>query len=67
MGVCGYTYDQVQQMPIDALHRAIAAKAKFERAPWNALFAAFGGEGEPQAAPVSVRPFSPELFDALFP
>lgn len=68
MGVCGYTYSEVQEMPIDALARAITARKKHDAAPWNTLFSAFFGEPDKsKPAPESVRPFSIELFDALFP
>lgn len=67
MGVCGYTYSEVQQMPIDALARSITAKRKHDAAPWNALFTAlFGAASESEPAQESARTFSPELFDALF-
>lgn len=68
MGVCGYTYAQVQHMPISALTRAIQAKKKHDAAPWNALFKAFFGSPDQPGAPVkeSVREMTPQLFDALF-
>lgn len=65
MGVCGYTYSEVQDMPIDALARAISARNKHDAAPWNALFRMFGGE--PESAPEATRPMNMQLFDALFP
>ncbi|WP_448043816.1 hypothetical protein [Bradyrhizobium liaoningense] len=67
MGVCGYTYREVQDMPIDALSRAITAKNKHDAAPWNALFRMFCGDPEPEQPKVSARPFSIDLFDAWFP
>lgn len=65
MGVCGYTYSEVQRMPIDALSRAIKARKAHDYAPWNALFNAFAGGEVP--ARESARQMSVELFDALFP
>jgi hypothetical protein len=67
MGVCGYTYSEVQEMPIDALARAIAARNKHDAAPWNALFRMFGGNEDDTAAPIAARPMNIQLFDALFP
>lgn len=67
MGVCGYTYSEVQEMPIDALARAIKAKKAHDFAPWKSLFTAVFGASEETPAPISVRPLNMELFDALFP
>jgi hypothetical protein len=68
MGVCGYTWDEVQQMPIDALARAINSRKKHDVAPWNALFAAFfGAPDAPSPVKESARVMSPALFDSLFP
>lgn len=64
MGVCGYTYDEVSAMPIDALARAISSRNKFVNA---ILRAALGGPSEEDAAaPEVARPLTPALFDALF-
>lgn len=68
MGVCGYTYREAQEMPIDALARAINARNKHDVAPWNELFKMFGGEAEPTMPTKQAhRPFDMGLFDALFP
>lgn len=63
MGVCGYTYDQVSKMPIDALARAISSRNKFVNA---ILRAAFGAPEEPAPAPAPKQGITPALFDALF-
>lgn len=65
MGVCGYTYSEVQEMPIDALARAITARKKHDFEPWNVLLSALFGE--PESAPEATRPMNIQLFDALFP
>lgn len=66
MGVCGYTYSEVQDMPIDALSRAINAKKAHDFAPWKSLFAAFFGAPESEPTRKSGRPLTPELFKGLF-
>jgi hypothetical protein len=62
MGVCGYTFDEVSAMPIDALARAITARNKFVNA---ILRAALGGD-EPAPVAAAARPMTPALFDAVF-
>lgn len=64
MGVCGYTWSEVQHMPIDALARAISARNRFA----NAILHAFLGPADPQPQPVKkpARKFSLKMFDALF-
>lgn len=63
MGIVGYTYDEVNAMPMEAIERAVNARMKFVN---NILRACFG-EGEPPAPePKATRPLSPKLFDALF-
>lgn len=61
MGVCGYTYDQVSAMPIDAILRAISSRKKFVG---EILRAAFGSDTP--ASAVAARPMTPQLFDAVF-
>jgi hypothetical protein len=62
MGVCGYTYEQVSAMPIDALARAISARNKFT----NTILRAFLGGSETAAPAANTRPLT-AVFDAIFP
>lgn len=62
MGVCGYTYDQVSAMPIDALARAISARNKFT----NTILRAFLGGSEAEAPKAVERPATLATFDELF-
>lgn len=64
MGVVGYTFDEVNAMPMDAIERAISARTKFVN---SILRAAFGGGDEPSTPAVAAREMSPALFDAIFP
>lgn len=63
MGVCGYTFDQVNAMPMEAIARAINSRNKLI----NTILRAF--VGGPDEAPVAeaTRPMTPALFDAIFP
>jgi hypothetical protein len=63
MGIVGYTYDQVQSMPMQAIARAIGARKKFVGEILGAVF----GKGDPEddAPKVSSRPLTPALFRAV--
>jgi hypothetical protein len=60
MGVVGYTYDQVQDMPMAAIARAIVARKKLIGDVLDAVF----GKPEPEVV-VSERPLTPALFKAV--
>jgi hypothetical protein len=63
MGVVGYTYDQVQDMPMAAISRAIVARKKLVG---DVLDAVFGKpEDNPAVPKVSERPLTPALFKAV--
>lgn len=61
MGVVGYTFDEVNAMPMDAIERAISSRIKFVN---SILRAAFGGESEAPA--VATREMTSALYDAVF-
>jgi hypothetical protein len=61
MGVVGYTYDQVQNMPMVAVSRAIVARKKLIGDVLKGIF----GEAEPETPKVSERPLTPALFKAV--
>lgn len=63
MGVVGYTFNEVQDMPMDAIERAISARTKFVN---SVVRAAFGGKSS-DVPPVASRDMTPALFDAVFP
>jgi hypothetical protein len=58
MGWIGWTEEQTLQTTIPAIETAYRGRCKM-------VSAIFGGS-EPTPAPVSARPFSIELFDAMF-
>lgn len=62
MGVVGYTFDEVNAMPMDAIDRAISARFNLIN---SILRVAFGG-GNAHAADVATRDMTPALFDAVF-
>lgn len=63
MGVVGFTYDQIQTMPMDAVARAITARKKLIG---DVLGAVFGKPDEETAGPdVSIQPLTPSLFKAV--
>jgi hypothetical protein len=61
MGVVGFTYDQVQTMPMEAVARAIIARKKFV----GDILTAVLGKPEDDKPTVSERPLTPALFKAV--
>lgn len=61
MGIVGYTYGQVQSMPMQAIARAIGARKKFVGDILGAVF----GKVEDDKPKISDRPLSPALFRAV--
>ncbi len=62
MGVVGFTYDQVQTMPMDAVARAITARKKLIG---DVLSSIFGKSDEETKPAVSIQPLTPSLFKAV--
>lgn len=66
MGICGYTYDQVQDMPMAALAVAIKARVDWIDSRVRSVLKFFGAEFDEPAVASSTRQMSPDVFDALF-
>ena len=65
MGICGYTYDQVQDMPMAALAAAIKSRVDWIDSRIRSVLKFFGAEFDEPVA-TNTRQMSPDVFDALF-